>query len=269
MADKIRVVLGGSEGKMGKIIERLASEADDMEVSALVDPLYEGKEELKAEPVKSSSFKAAVIYSEPDVYVDFTQPDAVLSNIRDVVTHVNVDCVIGTTGWYDSIGEVEEIAKQKGRRIVYAPNFSIGVNALFAATEYLAALLGELGYDAEVMELHHTGKKDSPSGTAQELGKILVAKLPGKERAAYERREKRPDDEVDVLGGRVGSVVGHHRVHFVPNENYCERLILEHDAFNRDVFGLGALRAVRWVYKAAQEGKEPGLYTFRHDVLGL
>lgn len=268
MADKIGVLLSGSEGKMGKVLQRLISEAPDIEVSALVDPLYEGMEELEAKPVRSSTVsKVAIIYSEPDVYVDFTTPDAVVENIKAIP--FGMDCVIGTTGWYDHIGEVEKIAKKDGRRMVFAPNFSIGVNALFAATEYLAKILGELGYDAAVTELHHTGKRDSPSGTAIQLGKILADKIPGKTKTATTRTNARAPEEIDVLGGRVGSVVGHHRVHFVPNGNYCERIILEHDAFNRDVFGLGALEAVRWVYKSAQGGKQPGLYTFRHDVLGL
>jgi len=261
----IEVVLGGSEGKMGKVLQRLIGEADDMVLVASVDPRL--PQEALNQYTNVKDFVAGHGLGGC-VYVDFTNPDEVLGNVK-TISEAGHDSVIGTTGWYDRMDEMETIAKLNGRRIVYAPNFSIGVNALFAVTEYLAGLLGKLGYDAEVMELHHIGKKDAPSGTAVELGKILVAKMPGKAKYTTTRTGPRAPDEVDVLGGRVGSVVGHHRVHFVPNEDYCERLIVEHDGFSRDTFGFGALTAVRWVYRAGQEGKPTGLCPFRRDVLGL
>jgi dihydrodipicolinate reductase len=102
-----------------------------------------------------------------------------------------------------------------------------------------------------------------------ELGRILVNNLPGKEAAIGTRTGKRGPGEVDVTPARIGSVVGHHQVHLAPNMEigYGEKLVLTHDGYNRDIFGNGALIAVRWVY--ANKGKDPGLYTFRHGVLGL
>ncbi len=270
MNDKVQVILGGSEGNMGETIYRMAQEIGDIDINTRIDPKQVGAmidgcyRDLDSFLERIHRLK--IDFKEYSSYVDFTQPDVVVDNVRKV-SEVGIDSIIGTTGWYDQMGEVKEIAEDNGVRILPAPNFSIGVNALFHITEQTAKLLGTRGYDGTVFDLHHTDKKDSPSGTAENLGNILKDNIPGKDKLTYERRIKREDNEIDVLGGRMGSVVGHHRVYFAPKSGYFERLILEHDAFNRDVFGAGVLEAMRWMDR--NKDKEPGLYTFKEDVLGL
>jgi 4-hydroxy-tetrahydrodipicolinate reductase len=259
---EIQVILGGSEGKMGQVLKRLIGKADDMALALEFDP-----KKADSPAALLDGFRDMIKYKD-HIYVDFTEPDAVMDNVKNF-SELGLDSVIGTTKWYDKLGEMEKIAKSNGRRIIYAPNFSIGVNATFAATKYLSKLLGPLGFDTGVLELHHTRKKDSPSGTAETLGKILIDNVPGKNTASYVRLEERPDDEIDVLGGRVGSVTGYHMIVFSPKSGDYERLTIEHNASNRDTFGMGALKGIRWLYNAGKEGKEPGVYNFGRDVLGL
>jgi 4-hydroxy-tetrahydrodipicolinate reductase len=133
----------------------------------------------------------------------------------------------------------------------------------------LARLLGNFGYDVMVREIHHTGKADAPSGTAIALGNFLKGEMEKKMNLAYERREKRVDEEIDVIGSRIGKIAGHHEVWFTPEESYSERLIVQHDVFTPEIFGLGALMGLRWVIKAQKTGKPPGLYNFYEDVLGM
>jgi 4-hydroxy-tetrahydrodipicolinate reductase len=263
--EKIGIILGGAEGKMGHVIRNLASKADDFGGIHLMDKSYkdfslDGNIELLKDNRK--------LDHPGTVYIDATEPGAVIDNIKKM-SEAGVDSVVVTTGWYNDIDTVRDIAKANGRRILYASNFSIGVNALYAVTEYLTKTLGPLGFDAAVLELHHTEKKDSPSGTGVELGKIITKNMPGKKGAAYERRGKRPDDEIDVLGARAGSVTGYHMVVFSPGTEDYERLTIEHNASNRNTFGVGVLEGARWMYRSGRDGLEPGLYNFKSDVLKL
>lgn len=255
---KIRVALVGSEGRMGKVLQKLISESDDIWVVCKIDP---NSSECKSVSEALKSRTPSI-----DVFVDFTQPDSVIDNIRKI-SQAGFDSVVGTTGWYDKIDEVKDIAIKNKTRILYAPNFAIGVNALFYITDQLSKLLGKLDFDVTVRELHHTKKADSPSGTAKALGKILKKNVYGKNKLTFERRVKRKDNEIDVLGGRVGIIAGHHEIWFTPKKSYSERLILQHDAFNPEVFGIGALQGMRWIVK--NKDKKPGLYTFKENVLGL
>ena len=262
MLKKIRVLLGGSEGRMGRIIQGLALKSDDIEVVYCFDP--------KREDLKSFFDVARLrkhLYKAVDVYLDFTTPNAVIDNV-DQAINAGIDSVIGTTGWYDRLGDVKKMALKHSRRILYASNFSPGVNVLFYATHEVARLLGEFGYDATVREIHHTGKVDAPSGTAITLGNILLKKMK-KKKLAYERRVKKEETEIDVLGQRIGQVAGQHEIWFTPRESYSERLILQHDILTPEILGIGALSGVRWIAKAQREQKPAGLYNFYEDVLGL
>jgi len=254
---KIRVAIVGSEGRMGKVLQKLISESDDIEVVCKVD---HNLSECKS---VSDALKSKI---SADVFIDFTHPDSVVDNIKQI-SKAGFDILVGTTGWYDKIDEVKNIAIKNKKRILYAPNFAIGVNALFYITDQLSKLLGRLDFDVTVRELHHTKKADSPSGTAKALAEILKKNVDGKDTLTFERRVKRKDNEIDVLGGRVGLVAGHHEIWFTPKKSYSERLILQHDAFNPEVFGIGALQGIRWIVK--NKDKKPGLYTFKEDVLGL
>ncbi len=171
--------------------------------------------------------------------------------------------VVGTTGHTDA--EAEQIrAVSATIPLVYAPNFSVGVNTLFWLTRKAAEILGP-GFDLEVIEMHHRLKKDAPSGTARRLAEIL-ASVRGLDYASDVRHGRegitgeRTSQEIGMHALRGGDVVGDHTVIFATQG---ERLELTHKASSRDTFANGAIRAALWA-----RGREPGLYDMQ-DVLGL
>ena len=178
-----------------------------------------------------------------DVAIDFSSADAVEEVCRLAVQYKR-PLVIGTTG--HSAGHKSSIdTAAKSIPIVFASNFSVGVNVLFWLTERAARLLGDK-FNAQIVETHHVHKKDAPSGTAKTLAAIL-------------QREKK-SAEIPVRSIREGEVVGEHTVAF---SGPGERLNLAHYAESRETFASGALTAAKWVID-----KPPGLYTMQ-DVLGL
>jgi len=264
----LKLALGGSEGRMGTAIRNLVPEAGFVPVG-YIDPRkedgYKSVEEYLSEVEKIPVAKA-------EIYIDFTTPATVVDNIR-AVSEAGIDSVIGTTGWYDRMQEIEDIAEEHERIILYPlGNFAIGANAYIWALRKLSEILGPYGFDAAEAEFHHTGKKDSPSGTALKAAEGLI-ELPGKEKLTHVREGKdaqRAANEIDVMGLRVGSVTGRHLTLFSPIAGDYERLEIIHDAYNREVFARPALFvAVPWVFSARQEGKEPGVYEFSRDVLKL
>lgn len=175
------------------------------------------------------------------VALEFTEPGAAVANIRACLS-AGCAVVVGTTGWYDALPQVRAEVERTGGALLWAANFSLGVNIL----ESLAALAGQLlartPFDAHLVETHHAAKKDAPSGTAQVLA-----------RAAGETLGR----TVPVTSVRTGSVPGTHALVF---DAPFEQLRLEHEARDRRVFAEGALIAARWL-----DGRR-GVFTMR-DVL--
>ncbi len=197
-----------------------------------------------------------------DVVIEFSAP-TVSPQVAELCAKSGKALVIGTTG-HDAHQRavISETAKQIP--IVFAPNFSIGVNTLFWLVRRATEILGE-GFDLEVVETHHNKKKDSPSGTARRLAEILceVRQL---EYAAHMRHGReglvgeRSKVEIGMHALRGGDVVGEHTVYYL---GQGERLELTHRASSRDTFALGALRSAHWALS-----QPPGLYSME-DVLGL
>jgi 4-hydroxy-tetrahydrodipicolinate reductase len=181
---------------------------------------------------------------EPEVAVEFTQPNAAVANVTACL-RAGVPVVVGTTGWYDSLPEVTRMAKETGTPLLWSPNFSLGVNVLIELARYAGTLMRTLeDFDAHIVETHHTRKKDAPSGTA-----IAIAK------AASDSLER----PIPTTSVRTGSVPGTHELIF---DGAFEQLSLMHLARDRRVFAEGALKAADWVI-----GKK-GVFTMR-DVLEL
>ena len=179
-----------------------------------------------------------------DVAVDFSVPDAIEEICRAAVAQGR-SLVIGTTG--HSAAQKQAItAAAELVPVVFASNFSVGVNALFWLTGKAAGILGK-EFDASIVETHHRTKKDAPSGTAKTLNEIL-------------KRAKGMTGDVPIQSIREGEVVGEHLVRF---SGPGERLELVHHAESRTTFAKGALVAAQWVI-----GRSPGLYSMQ-DVLGL
>jgi 4-hydroxy-tetrahydrodipicolinate reductase len=179
-----------------------------------------------------------------DVAIDFSHADAITEISRVALLH-RKPLVIGTTGYSnEQCRTIEETGHSLP--IVFASNFSIGVNVLFWLTRKAAERLGS-DFDAEIVETHHKMKKDAPSGTAKTLAEIL-------------KLARKTPSEISIQSIREGDVVGEHTVIF---SGPAERLELTHRAADREIFARGALHAAKWVI-----GKPPGLYSMQ-DVLGL
>ena len=228
MKKPIRALLVGSAGRMGKTIIDLAKNDPNIEIGAecdLGDAL---------EPAMKNC----------DVVIDFSHADSI-SGICRTALQGRKSLVIGTTGHsQEQRGVIEETAQSLP--IVFASNFSVGVNVLFWLTNKAAELLGR-DFSPAVVETHHKMKKDAPSGTAKTLGEIL-------------KTARKMENEVPIQSIREGEIVGEHTVIF---SGPGERLELTHRAASREIFARGALRAAKWII-----GKPPGLYSVQ-DVLGL
>jgi 4-hydroxy-tetrahydrodipicolinate reductase len=242
----IKVIITGSRGRMGQALVSCSKNFHELEIAGQVD---------QGDDLGS-------VIAGGDVVIDFSL-HAATPGIVELCARHNKAVVIGTTGHSES--EQSAIRKLKTAiPMVWASNFSTGVNTLFWLTRKAAEILGP-DFDLEIIEMHHRMKKDAPSGTAKTLAEILagVRKLqPGK--AARHGRDgitgERTSGEIGIHSVRGGDVVGDHTVIFA---NDGERLELTHKASSRDTFANGALRAALWVAR-----QEPGLYTMQ-DVLGL
>lgn len=180
-----------------------------------------------------------------DVAIDFTLPDVALAHIERYCQW-RQPAVIGTTGWYDALEQVEAWIDQYDAAVLYAPNFSIGVALLVRTLRRLAPLLDQLPeYDAALHEVHHTNKVDSPSGTALLLADVLVDGLARKSHVTTEAQHQRIDPAaLHVSSTRLGSVFGEHTVTL---DSPYDQLTLTHAAKNRSGFAFGAIRAAEWL----------------------
>ena len=202
------------------------------------------------------------VIAKGDVVIDFSF-HSVTASVAELCSRNKIPLVIGTTG--HSEPEKLEIQKHKSQiPMVWASNYSTGVNALFWLTRKATEILGP-DFDLEVVEMHHRLKKDAPSGTATTLAEILadVRQQQLKEVIRHGREGivgERTSAEIGMHSVRGGDVVGDHTVIFAANG---ERVELTHKASSRETFANGALRAAQWVVK-----QKPGLYDMQ-DVLGL
>jgi 4-hydroxy-tetrahydrodipicolinate reductase len=224
----VRVLLVGAAGRMGKTIVDLAKDDPKIDIIARCD--------------LGDSIDSAM--KNCDVVIDFSHANAI-DEICRVALHHHKSLVIGTTGHSrEQRGMIEHAAQSLP--IVFASNFSVGVNVLFWLTRKAGEVLGR-DFDAEIVETHHTMKKDAPSGTAKTLGEVLKA-------------AQKIENEIPIQSIREGDVVGEHTVIF---SGPGERLELTHRAASREIFARGTLRAAEWIIN-----QPPGLYTMQ-DVLGL
>ena len=222
----VRLALIGM-GKMGRTIDALAAERG-AEVVARLD---------RDDRVDRASLGGA------DVAIEFSEPSAAVPNVRACLA-AGCPVVVGTTGWYDQLPAVEREVRDAGGRVLWAANYSLGVNAMIRLAAEAGRVLRDAGMDVHLVETHHNQKKDAPSGTAIAIARAAQATL---------------GREIPTTSVRVGSVPGVHTLVF---DGPFEQLRIEHDARDRRVFAEGALAAARWL--AAP--RAPGVYTMS-DVL--
>jgi len=241
-----RAIITGVKGRMGRALLACAPHFREIEIVGQIDL----GDDLGA------------VIAKGDVVIDFSS-HAATPGVADLCAKNKKALVIGTTGHTDT-DTFEVRLRQAQIPIVWASNFSTGVNTLFWLTRKAAEILGP-EFDLEIVEMHHRAKTDAPSGTAKTLAGILadVRKLHLDKAARHGRAGNvgaRTPGEIGIHSLRGGDVVGEHTVIFA---NAGERLELTHKASSRDTFANGALRAALWVVK-----QKPGVYSMQ-DVLGL
>lgn len=229
-------------GAMGKALEEIAKRKG-FEITAIYDianPLTEND---------SMNF---------DVAVDFSTSDAVLENIK-ILAKKRKNLVIGTTGWYDQIDKVKQIAENSNIGVVWGSNFSIGMQFFFRITQRAAMLMKRLDeFEVGIIEIHHKMKKDSPSGTSINLTKFFINELFRYDGYTSDPNEAISDfKKIPISSLRLADVFGDH---IIKIDSPYETIELKHSAKNRNGFALGALEAANWI------NRKQGFYSF-NDVL--
>ena len=223
-----RILLVGAGGRMGKAVAAAVAKDASLTIAAGLE---------RGDPL-------APAIENCEVVIDFSTAGAT-ETVCQICAENGKPLVLGTTG--HSVAQKDSaVAAAQKIPLVFAANFSVGVNVLFALTRRAAELLGN-DFDLDVVEMHHRGKKDAPSGTAKRLLEILQEVRGG-------------GDAIPAQSIRAGDIVGEHTVLFA---GAGERLELTHRAASRETFAVGALRAARWVIN-----QPVGLYNME-DVLGL
>lgn len=210
-------------GKMGKIIEKIAEERGHKVV------------------LKIQSGKTNYDIKQADMAIDFSVPSAAVANIKEALNN-QIPVVCGTTGWLNHYDEVEKICRNKKGAFIYASNFSLGVNLFFELNQKLAKLMSvHTEYTAKIEEIHHTEKKDTPSGTAITLAEALI------DRSSYLDwclGKTNDSKQLSIQAKRIENVSGTHRVLY---DSPIDSVEIIHTAKSRHGFGFGAVIAAEWL----------------------
>jgi 4-hydroxy-tetrahydrodipicolinate reductase len=262
----LKLCVAGAAGRMGNAIINEATARGHQIVGAIEAPGSPGigktLRELNiansdAKILSSGRLQDAV--RDADVYVSFTVPAAEVINIP-IVANAGKRIILGTTGFSPEQNR-QVVAAMTGKvPAVFSPNYSVGVNILFKIAESLKAF--PQGFDFSLSEIHHTGKKDAPSGTAKKLEQI-ISQARGYNKTVYGREgiSPRQPAELESVALRAGGVPG---IHDVIVAGPYEMLRIEHTAFSRNVFAQGAIVAAEWLSRQ----NEPKVFSMA-DVLGL
>jgi 4-hydroxy-tetrahydrodipicolinate reductase len=232
---------------MGQLIGSLLEERGH-QLSLIVDPQLPHSEQLNAPggaAVRQAPALNPELLSKSDVAIEFSLAEAVVANVQTYAA-AGVPAVIGTTGWADDLEEIRQIVRDSSIGLLYGANFSIGANLFFRAAAAAAALAAPFEeYDCMIHEMHHSGKKDSPSGTALTLAQQVLEKLPGKDRIETGRLDRQPErNELHVSSTRGGSVPGTHTLYL---DSAADTIEVRHTARSRAGFALGAIRGAEWI----------------------
>ncbi len=265
---RVRVIVTGASGRMGRMLVRAVSEAKGMElVGATERPGSEYIGRDAGEVAAIETLGVAIVNDinaihGADVIIDFTAPEATLAHARFAAAN-DVCMVIGTTGFTPvKLGELQTVLADTPT--VMAANYSVGVNLALNLIRQAAEVLGP-DYDAEIYEAHHKHKVDAPSGTALAMGHSLAEGrgVDLEQMAVYAREGITGARKPGTIGFsvvRAGNIVGDHKAMFISDE---ERIEIGHIAADRMVFARGAARAAGWL-----KSQKAGWYDMR-DVLGL
>jgi 4-hydroxy-tetrahydrodipicolinate reductase len=230
-------------GKMGKAIEEIA--------------LQRGHEVvLRIGQSNTGEFNAANL-AKADVAIEFTNPHSALENIKKCVD-AGVPVVCGSTGWTEQLGEAKKYAAEKNVALIYASNFSVGVNIFFEVNKRLASLMApHPDYEVILEETHHTQKKDAPSGTAITLAEQIMEQVKRKKQWVNELSDH-PED-LEIISQRVDPAPGTHSIKY---SSAIDNIEIIHTAHNRKGFASGAVLAAEFIKD------KKGFFTMK-EVLGL
>ena len=217
-------------GKMGKIIGEIA-ESRGHSIAGKIN--IENKSDLDLlDP------------SQIDVAIEFSQPEAAFENISWAINH-GVPIVVGTTGWLDKKKEVEALTLEKEGSFFYASNFSVGVNIFFKVNEFLSKLMNETkGYEVSIEEIHHTAKKDAPSGTAITLAEGIIKNLSEKDSWNLAGETNSQENSVEITSKRIDPAPGTHIIRY---KSEIDDIEISHTAHSRQGFALGAVLVAEWI----------------------
>ena len=214
--------------KMGRAIERLALDRGH-EISERID--LSNQEDIIR--IKKES---------TDVAIEFSQPQTAFLNISTCLRN-GVKVIAGTTGWLDRLGDVEKVSNEVNGTFLYASNFSLGVNLFYEFNEWLASRMSNQSqYKAEIEEVHHTDKIDSPSGTAISLASGIMTS--NKVKNGWTNEKTTDQTKIGIISKREPNVAGTHSVQY---SSELETISIKHTAHDRDVFASGALDVAEWI----------------------
>jgi 4-hydroxy-tetrahydrodipicolinate reductase len=217
-------------GKMGQLIGRLAEERGHT-IAAKIN--IENKEEL-----------GSINADKVDVAIEFSQPEAAVENIKWCIDN-NIPIVSGTTGWMDQKPEIERLTSEKNGAFFYASNYSIGVNLFFKVNEFLAKLMNEnSGYRASVEEIHHTAKKDAPSGTAITLAEGILKNIDTLTTWKMADSLAETEHTLPITSKRIDPAPGTHIIRY---QSAIDDIEITHTAHSRQGFALGAILVAEWI----------------------
>lgn len=228
---------------MGKTIERLAL-AKGHEVVLIIDK--DNPQDFIPENLRKA-----------EAAIEFSQPESAFENVKKCL-EAGVPVIVGTTGWLEHLEAAKEICKQTDSAMIQATNYSIGVNLFFALNRYLAKMMnGQLQYDIQIEEIHHTQKLDAPSGTAITLANGVLSEVERKTK--WVNHDTDVKNELPILSKRIDPAPGTHEVTY---RSEIDTIKISHEAHSREGFALGAIAAAEWIV-----GKK-GFFTMQ-DVLGF
>ena len=215
-------------GKMGHEIEQVLLQRGHS-VTLIID--QDNAHDLCAEKL-----------AEVDVAIEFTTPATAYTNVRTCI-ECGTPVVSGTTGWHDRLEELQILCREKNSTMIWSSNYSLGVNITFRLNRYLAELMNRFdAYNIDIEEIHHTQKKDAPSGTAISLANDIIARVERKQKWVNEATDE--GDAIAITSLREGTVPGTHTVTYTSEDDKIE---IKHTLFSRRALALGAVVAAEFV----------------------
>ena len=221
----MRIALIGY-GKMGKAIEKIATDNGH-------DVVYK---------IDANDSIEVIDAAKVDVAIEFTQPNSAFNNLSYCMEN-GIPVISGTTGWLEKKTEIEEICRAKNGTFLYASNYSIGVNLFFELNEWLAEKMKSLYFSSSITEVHHTEKKDSPSGTAITIAEGMLKHNPTKN--DWINEETTDHQKLSIISERKPNVPGTHTVSY---SSELESIEIKHTAHDRSVFAQGVVKVAEWIH---------------------